>query len=103
MKRETFAACMATLSGAFGRPLEDAAFEGYWIGLEGVTEAELIEAMRTALKKCQFMPPPSELLGFARKHRSNAARLEAMKLSEQIKREIAGPTPLRMIDEEEKP
>lgn len=102
MTRETFTAGMATLAATFGRPLEDAALEGYWIGLTNLGDAEFLGAMRAALEECKYMPPPSELLGFARKQREKAQRLEAMKLADEIRREIAGPT-LRAIGEKEKP
>lgn len=102
MKRETFIAGMSTLSATFGRPLEDAALEGYWIGLAKLEDAEFLGAMRAALEECKYMPPPSELLGFARKQREKAQRLEAMKLADEIKRELAAPQEFKVIEGEKK-
>ena len=67
---------MSTLSATFGRPLEDAALEGYWIGLTSIDDGQFLCAMRTALETCKYMPPPSELLGFVRKRRRDAEQLE---------------------------
>lgn len=103
MKRETFIAGMATLGATFGRPLEDAALEGYWIGLSRIEDAEFLQAMRMAIETNTFMPVPAELLAFARKERDKLQRLEALNLAERVKLEIAGPAPLRAIGPKEKP
>lgn len=48
------------------QPLEDAALEGYWLGLQGITNEQLAAGVARALRECEFMPAPVELRRLSR-------------------------------------
>lgn len=66
MERKRFVAALTMLSEtlAASKPLSDAALEGYWIGLHGLTDGQIRDALAHALRSCKFMPAPRELRDF---------------------------------------
>jgi hypothetical protein len=69
MDRRRFATLMNGLALTLPprQPLEDAALEGYLIGLAGLDDAQLTRAVELALRECDFLPAPVELRRLARR------------------------------------
>jgi len=63
VNHEDFVSGMAMLATTLPprKPLEDAALEGYWVGLQGLTQEQFKRAVTLAIGTCKFMPAPVEL------------------------------------------
>ncbi len=62
---QQFTAIMLTLAQTFRVELGQLALDGYVMALSDLTDGEMEAGARLALKRCKFMPAPSELLAFA--------------------------------------
>ena len=60
-REEAIATSLAALGATFNRQIDATVADAYSIGLEGLTAAEVSRACAAALRKCKFMPAPSEL------------------------------------------
>lgn len=58
---ERFAATLAALAETFGRSPSPATIQGYWLALEDLTLAEVQAGIRSALRTCEYMPPPATI------------------------------------------
>ncbi len=58
---KSFLVGMAVLGSTFNRALDEQAVDGYWMALGDLTEPQLQDAIKTALRQCKFMPAPAEL------------------------------------------
>lgn len=59
--KQTFATSLAVIAATFRQALEPETIDGYWDGLNDLTEAQFAQARTRALRECKFMPSPAEL------------------------------------------
>src|SRR5581483_11932867 len=64
--RKAFAEALYVVAETLGAKLSDVALEGYWRVLETMPLASLRIACDRALRECEFMPRPKELLDLAK-------------------------------------
>lgn len=76
--KERFQRVISTLARTFRVEPDPLMLEGYWIGLEDQSIEGVETAVRSLLKKAEFMPAPAVILRESeRTHRSKRLRLRS--------------------------
>jgi hypothetical protein len=74
---KTVDAIVVMFGEAYRQTVSKVTIKAYEIGLEDVTDQDALRAAKLALKRCKFMPSPSELLEFANGGTDEELSLEA--------------------------
>ena len=64
-RNEIIARAVGVLSATFGVEADEMLLESYRTGLSEMADSDVQSATAIALKSCQFMPKPAELIEFA--------------------------------------
>lgn len=60
-ERLKFAATISALAATFGREMDEATIQCYWLALDDLQQADINRAVKAAMKTCKFMPSGREL------------------------------------------
>lgn len=83
-KREKFGVVMQTLAETYRQQVTPLMLEGYWAGLNDLSEGEIGACAKLAIRTCKFMPTPADIRGLVRDVRAiGSAERTALMLEAQ--------------------